>query len=285
VANHATLSLHDSEEVVEVDFSALLQPVPNASPPNPITDYFLVTDTLKAKIIAAGLQNDSELLGLLTLGVVSSVEFYVRNILCGVASICPVASRTSEMSTVAFGSRSYFEHSPYSWLLSHFDSESLADAEKIKSACKRFTGLKLTDDSSVCKVLDDFEKLCELRHCFVHCRGFVGLKASHALSLEKRELQKALMTASQAFELLKLAHNVVRATNRFLLNSIANRWVDQGVITGTWATDGELFRALIDLFELRVNATRRVSAYNAYRPFQSAARKRAAAMALGGVAA
>jgi hypothetical protein len=141
------------------------------------------------------------------------------------------------------GAFSFYESSDYSFVLGVMEHESMADAAKVASYIQKLTGFKTTDDSSVTAALKGYESLCELRHCLAHARGFVGLKGSRALGLEHRTLSKVLMNQAGAFELLKLAHNAVRAVNRFLLDSMVNRWIDRDILSGVWERDKTTFQA------------------------------------------
>lgn len=183
VSSHATLTLHLSEETVTVQVTGILKPFPSASPTNPISEYFQVANRLAAKLTNPPYETDTEVLGLLLLGVVSAAEFYFRSVLGVALDVCPVCRQNAEMLKVPIGAFEFFAESGYSHALGSFEHESLADAQKIRQECKRFTGFDLGKDTSADKAITDFEILCELRHCLVHARGLAGLKACRALKL------------------------------------------------------------------------------------------------------
>lgn len=276
MSKHGALNLHSREEAVTIDLASLLQPMPSRVPPSPITEYFETTDELKKKILAPDV-SDAEMFGLLTIGVISSVEFYLRNVFGRVPEICSIARRHFELTGVPAGAFAFYANSPLPPLLAIFDHESLADGKKINNAAQKIANINLNDDSSVKKVIEDFDRLCELRHCLVHSRGFVGLKACSILGLNFRHPHKVLMTRQHVLEVLKIAHNVVRAVNRCLADSIANRWVDQGLLTGQWQSDKVLFSNLFNTFVLKGNDAYSGNIYRAYLPFRKAARIRAQA--------
>ena len=278
MSKHGTLELHDREETVAIDFAAVLKQVPSDSGFNPITDYFEVADKLKAKIVGAGGATDAEMLGLLTIGVISAVEFYLRNVFGAVPAICPIARRHVEMTPIHAGATEFYKDSSMPHLLSGFDGESLADGKRIRAASEKFCGIKLSDDASVNKVIDDFDRMCELRHCLIHSRGYVGLKASNALRLSSRSPHKILMDRAQVFEVLKISHNVVRGVNRFVAEQVADRWVDQGVLSGNWAEDKLAFTAFFRFFCMQGKDRYGGVAYRAYQSYGKAARARASAL-------
>ena len=247
MSDHISLVLHQPEETVECDFTAALVPYPGPSANNPITDYFATTGSLVKKIIDTKYGNDSEVLGLLVLGVLSAAEFYFRSVLSELSRMCPVCVTHTEAVNIPAGSFTFYAKSGFSSAMSAFEHESFADSKKLTAEIKRFVGFTCSDSSSVKKALDDFEMLCELRHCFVHARGFVGLKAARAIGAP-RSLQKILVKQSQALDFIKLSHNAVRAVNHYLSKEILNRWIDRDVLVGRWATDRRLFSQYMHLF-------------------------------------
>lgn len=279
MSSHATLNLHLSEETVTVQIAGILKPFPSNSTTNPITDYFHVANGLAAKLTKAPYDGDAEVLGLLLLGVVSAAEFYFRSVLGVALDVCPLCREHAEMLQVPIGAFEFFAESGYSHAMGSFEHESLADAKKIRSECKRFTGFDVSKDASADKAIGDFELLCELRHCLVHARGLAGLKACKALNSGHRSLQRLLVGKVEAFELLKLSHNAVRAFNRFLANSILNRWVDQDQFSGTWKYDKAAFKRVIEAFWIRGEDSYGSIALNAYKPFRKAVRARQRAIA------
>lgn len=271
---HGTLELHDPEEDLSIKADDYVKAVPAWARLNPITEYFSSTDKLKQKIIQSSISDDAEILGLFSVGIISAAEFYFRSVFGVAISLCPISAKGFEMTNVPSGAHRFYDGSGLSYSIGCLEHESLADAKKIKAECKRFTSFNVTDSSSASKAVDDFELLCELRHCLVHSKGYVGLKASKALAISSRSVHKVLLSKSQAFEVIKLSHNAVRAMNRFLVNSIANRWIDSDLISGDWKKDKPAFTALVGAFMIPAEAQHGANIYAAYRPFQRAAKLR-----------
>lgn len=272
------MKLHFPEESIALDFQSSLRALPGVPACSPISDYFDVTEKLKKKILLRDGSPDSEMLGLLTIGVISSVEFYLRNVFSRIPEVCPIAARHIEMSLVPAGAAGFYSGSGLPQYMSCFEHESLADGKRIRSLCEKFTGLKVVADGSANKVIEDFDKLCEIRHCLVHARGFVGLKACNALGLDDRAPRKVLLQAEGALEVLKLAHNVVRALNRFLAQGIIERWIGSGVLTGSWTEDQDIFKRYMDLFCIPSESDFNGAAFKCYLPYRRAAKARAAAI-------
>ena len=247
MSNHVSVTLHNPEETVTCDFAAALVEYPLGNQRNPISDYFGTTQNLIQKIISTKYADDAEVLGLLVLGVVSSAEFYFRSVLSELTRTCPLCERHVEALNIPVGSIPFYSKTAFASAIAAFEHESLADSKKITAEIKRFAGFACADNSSVKEALDDFELLCELRHCFVHARGFAGLKAARAIG-GTRTLQKVLIGQSQALDFIKLSHNAVRAVNRYLCNEVLNRWIDKDVLTGVWRDDKRLFVKLWNLF-------------------------------------
>jgi hypothetical protein len=278
-SKHVSLKLHEPEEQVHVLITDSVRQVPVGNRLNPISDYFDATSRLKGKILTAANAQDAELLGLMIVGVISAAEFYFRSILGRMVQICPLCSRLAENAQVPMGSFGYYMGSDYCFALSAMEHESLADAERVATYIKRLTGFKTTDDSSVVAALEGYDVLCEVRHCLTHARGFVGLKGSRALGLNQRSLSKVLVAQEGALELLKLSHNGVRAVNRFLFDSLVDRWIDRDVLRGNWAEDrvpfGLAWRAFFVSGEDAFNGNLRT----AYSPVRRVVAKRKEAIA------
>ncbi len=277
MSNHATLTLHLSEEVVTVNVDGILTNLRSLRN-NPITDYFEITAGLAGKLTNSAYEEDTEVLGLLLLGAVSAAEFYFRSVLGVALDVCPICKRHAQMLQVPIGAFEFFANSGYSHALGSFEHQSLADAKRIRSECERFTGFDLSKDPSANKAINDFDLLCELRHCLVHARGVAGLKTCRALNSERDSLQWLRVGKVEALEFLKLSHNAVRAFNRFLANSILNRWVDKGLLTGRWKSDKVAFSRVVKAFWIRGEDKYGSIPWNAYRPFKSAVQKRRRAM-------
>jgi len=279
VSKHAALVLHQTEEAVWIDIPNVLHPFPAGPDKNPIQDYFFATSRLAGKFTQPPYADDAEVIGLLLLGIVSAAEFYFRRVLGLALDVCPVCRQHAELVHVPLGSVAFFSRSGYSFAMSSFEHESLADAKKLKAECRRFTGFDITGDLSADKAIDDFELLCQLRHCLVHASGLAGFKASRALSSPRREIQKLILRKEDAFELLKLSHNAVRGFNRFLANSILNRWVDRDLLVGKWSTDKQAFTAVVKSFWMPGEDEYLGIPWNAYRPFRKAVVTRKQALA------
>ena len=249
MSSHVSLALHQPEEAVTCSLNDALVPYPIGAQRNAITDYFETTQNLVQKIISTKYADDAEVLGLLVLGVVSCAEFYFRTVLSELTRTCPISERHAESLNIPAGSISFYSRTAYASAISAFEHESLADAKKIIAEVKRFGGFSCAENSSVKKALEDFELLCELRHCFVHARGFVGLKAARAIG-GARTLQKVLVGQKQALDFIKLSHNAVRAVNRYLSDEVLNRWIDRDVLIGRWREDKRLFERFWSLFSV-----------------------------------
>ena len=262
--NHVTLTLHNSEETLTYEAASALTQATTKLANSPINFYFETADRLKLKIIGP-YRDDGEVLGLLVLGVVSAAEFYFRSIISDLIHLCPLCQIQSEMITVPNGAYGYYEKSGFSYAMAAFEHESLADSKKLAAEFKRFSGFALLEDSSVKKALDDFEMLCELRHCFIHAQGYAGLKASRALKSPVRKLQSISIDHIHALELIKISHNTVRATNKFIANSVLNRWIDKNTLIGNWTKDKVIFSKYFELFYKKEIGIESTSSENLYK--------------------
>jgi hypothetical protein len=62
-----------------------------------------------------------------------------------------------------------------------------------------------------------------------------------------------------------VCHSAVRAYDRFLYHAVVGRWVGEGVLSGTWASDKDRFAPLFELFRSKTDGVAPANAYQAYR--------------------
>lgn len=270
--------LHASEETLDFLPDSVLEIVPSGRFQNPISDYFDVTSRLKAKLVGPAFSADSELLGLMMIGIVSAAEFYFRTVLGRCVDLCPLSLDHAGAATVPIGAFRHYHDSDYSYVIGSMEHESLAGADSVRGAVKKFTGLDPSTDSSLRAALDEFGILCELRHCLAHSRGFLGSKNRRTLGLRSGTFSKILIRNDSALELLKLAHNSVRAVNRFLSNGILDRWIDKDVLRGKWREDRNNFLAWWNSFVILGEDGFGGNVQLAYKPIRAAIQKRRQAM-------
>ncbi|MGE8445755.1 MAG: hypothetical protein ACN6O1_06020 [Comamonas sp.] len=242
------LNLNKPEEAISIDPKNAVAKCQLPAGVSPIADYFSHTNELLTRFVRPELSNDAITLSLLLLGVVSAAEFYFRSILVQSLDICPFAAKHADRIQVPFGSIAYYGVKTRALGLSVFEHKSLAGASEIKSETTRLLGVSIQGSSSVSTALTGFDTLCELRHAAIHTRGYISSKAASELGISQEMLQRIEVSQVSAFELTKLSHNAVRSFNRFLVNSILERWIANKYLIGSWRKDKVAFSRLFNAF-------------------------------------
>ncbi|CAE6887874.1 hypothetical protein [Paraburkholderia domus] len=242
------LELHKPEEAIVIDLDQALTKCTLPGSISPITDYFTHTQALIARFVRPEFSTDAEALSLLLLGVVSAAEFYFRSILVQSLDVCPYAMKQAERVQVPLGSLAYYGTKTRSLGLSVFEHKSLAGSAEIKAELQRLLGISAPAASSVSAALSGFDTLCELRHAAIHTRGYVSSKAASDLGISMSSLHRICFSQSVVFDLAKLSHNAVRSFNRFVLESLLDRWIAKKYLTGSWRADKSKFSRLFLMF-------------------------------------
>jgi hypothetical protein len=113
---------------------------------------------------------------LLLLGYVSAVEGYFRSILSEIINIHPNSRKLNLKHNISYGA-ALFTKSDEVLSKFLFEEAVFASKDNIYDTIKKHLGITKGDLSNeFLKTVDDFEKVCQLRHCAVHRFGILGVK-------------------------------------------------------------------------------------------------------------
>jgi hypothetical protein len=231
---------------------------------SPIDDYYEYVEHLLTFGGADELAASATLGRLLVLGLVSGVEAYFRGVLTALLKICPLARSHAADQQLPFGAIDYYGLEGVE--LGLFDRASFASAKNICGQTRNLLGIQIPDRSSVKAALDEFDKVCHLRHAAVHARGAIGRGNAAALGLDRADGLQALSVSFPALQSAGLAcHSAVRAYNRFVYKKTVERWLAAGQMTRSWRQDKVLYQPLFDLFRSKRDSVGPSRAYDAYR--------------------
>lgn len=201
---------------------------------------------------------------LLVLGLVTAVEGYVREILFGVISTCPLSRRSVEDQHVALGALDHYGAKELARGI--FEGASFAGESEILKKTKLICNINWRDTDSVGVALTNFEKVCHMRHAAVHSQGILNRGNARALGVEGSGRQLHIVVDVK--HLHKVAHacmNFVRAYNLTLYDGIIQRWLNAKLLSGTWGDDKHYFSPLYKLFRSETDEISPKKSYNAYR--------------------
>ncbi|NOV98802.1 hypothetical protein HDG69_003404 [Isoptericola halotolerans] len=211
---------------------------------------------------------------------VAAAEDYFRSVLVEIAKACPtVRSRSRDldvkMSHVLDGSID-------TALRSSLDQVSFSSNRAVREWSKKLLGTKVSGDSTLARLLDEFERVCHVRHCATHAGGYVGEGNARVLGVEAGRWI-SLDSANAVYEILSVVVATIRAYNQFVLESVLSGWLNDGILLGSWGQDKKLFEKVWSVLRCRQDiAAGRVGSsgypangYQAYRVVQRAACSRA----------
>ena len=189
----------------------------------------------------------SDLTRLLLMGYVSAVEEYLRNIICNIINICDYAKDLVSEKPIKFGAIDVYE--PNKLAVGLFDSASFASEKEIKSRTKDFLGIDIKVGSSLDVALKNFNKVCNLRHCSIHCGGILNAHNAKELELSKDEVGKKLNpNDTQLQQILDICYSFVKTYNKYTFDRIVERWKSSGEIIGEWSKDKSKVTKLLSIF-------------------------------------
>jgi hypothetical protein len=173
---------------------------PEASPIDELIENTNVLNTLAAQHAQ---KFTNELGSLLLLGYMSAVESFIRALIRELVNFDEVARRLSEPELVSFGAA--LNHKSTQLAEALLEAYSFAGRENVTKALNSFLGLKnIAKDFG--PLLDEYQKICELRHCCAHRFGRLGVKNAIALGLasHKECLDKPLSLDYDTFSEMAL---------------------------------------------------------------------------------
>lgn len=216
-------------------------------------ERFILQRELLTRIL--GRADDSEewrvKANLAIIGIVSGVESYFRAIIRRVLISDEDSRAHSYRNKVSYGAVLFH--------LSHLLPEALLEdstfisKETIVKNVKNFLGLPINPQQipALDAALDEFEKVCHLRHCIAHRSGLLGSKNAIELGLEKFSsyLEKPISpTLDSVNNVFNICQNLVLEFNDQIFDCIITRSISKGVWTGDLRRDKKLFSVLYSTF-------------------------------------
>lgn len=167
--------------------------------------------------------NNSVVAPILIVSLVSNVEYYFRSLMAKCIKLCPItkknaSSKTLSLSSIYFGS-AFLERGV-------FENNSFSGSQTINKMLTNIIGIKKTDiDNNFSDILEEFQKICELRHSVAHSSNILASKNAVNLGLAPDTddyIVKA--TYGNLQEITAVCSSLVQTTNIKLFEEFINRW-------------------------------------------------------------
>lgn len=177
---------------------------------------------------------DNPVLGpLLFIGVISNAENYFREIMSDAIQICPICQATSASQMISLGSVIW--HSGCNVEKGSFENISFADGDAIKKICKKYLNYDIDKKGLAYAALDEFDKVCELRHAIVHSNTIVAGKNAIKLGIKSdKHTVKVKINYKQLQECAAISTALVSSFNTELFSVIVRRWAVEWTKLPLW---------------------------------------------------
>lgn len=215
---------------------------------------------------------------LILLGVVAAVESYIRTLVSRVILVDSVAQQAVERLDVAYAAA---RHLPPALLPEALlEKVSFSSKGAIVAAMRDLLGIKGNVPTGLDTALDEYARVCQLRHCAVHRFGKLG--ASNAVHLglvdHVRLMEKPLALDYVALQNVILVCTVlVRTLNNALMNELLSR-IPASEWTGVYSADRQRFGTYYALFADRRSTIPTAQARQLYAQFFRQRRQHAASV-------
>jgi hypothetical protein len=199
-------------------------------------------------------EDDMHIYNLFLLGFISNVESYFRSVIRETIKIDDVSYKCclEEPLTYAAAIHHNKELLPEALL----EQCTFISKANITESLKKFLGISLnkqeTSVKEVTSCLDQFEQLCQLRHCIVHRAGLLGSKNAIKLGIsEHKTFFEKPINLSLSF--LQNANiiclNTVRTTNNLLFNKLVARYLTERTdVAWDYRIDSKWYKKYYNIF-------------------------------------
>ena len=194
-------------------------------PKSPIDNFYVERKSLLRAVTPAYAISNPSIPPLVLVGLISLTENYFREVLAGIITICPKAKQKSATKSLNLAT---------AWIgfgemeKGAFENTSFSDSKTIKKNLNELVGINISNSNQISTPLDEFGKLCELRHAVVHSAGLLAGK--NAVNLEfpnSKNAVKIKVGYSELQEAAAVCTALVCAVNLELFTNIATKWLKE----------------------------------------------------------
>jgi len=224
----------------------------NNEPQSPICRFVEQREVL-TRILGRELDSDEWRMkaNLVTIGIVSSVETFFRGVIRRCLIIDPSSRATSYSNKLSYGA--VLHHGADLLPEALLEESNFISKKAITKTLKEFLGLdmNLQQEPELSSALEEYGKVCQLRHCIAHRSGHLGSKNAIELGLDSfsQHLEKPIsLTLDSVHNVFNICHTLVLESNDFVFDAILDRTVSRGIWTGDLRRDKKEFKKLHELF-------------------------------------
>ncbi|WP_457418504.1 hypothetical protein [Roseateles sp. P5_E7] len=192
----------------------------------PIDRYLAACEILLKKGDPAFFAAHPEIANLMLVAAVSQTENYFRDLFSRLLVVCPVSQGKSAQRDIKLGSVIWYRVGQIE--RGAFEHFSFAGMDSIIETLSRYFDVQLDQKSDPYALLQNFDKMCEIRHAIVHSAGVVSGKNATKLQLRKTKSDMEVVIDFQRFqEVVQLCTALVCSINIELFRRFGERWRDK----------------------------------------------------------
>lgn len=180
--------------------------------------------------------------------LVSLTENYFRTILGNILKLCPITKKNAAENNINFGSVLW--HPENTMERGAFEHISFSDSKKIIEITRKYIGIDL-GQSDLIPILNEFSKVCELRHGIVHSGRYLAGKNALMLDLASTEdFLKISIGYGQLQNVALICTTLVVSFNQLMFETLCKRWATnwRQLTICTPDTENSLMKSIWKLF-------------------------------------
>lgn len=205
---------------------------------------------------------------LVLLGAIAAVESYIRTLFRRLIAVDEVCRESVHKHDVSFGAAIHLSKDMMPEAI--LERISFISRASIVDAVRDLLAVRGNLPAEVLVAIDDYARICQLRHCAVHRFGKLGVSNAIALGLSDhtRLLEKPLKLDYAALQnAIGVCTGFVKSLNNFLFNEMLSR-IPSDAWSGVYGKDKGLFLRYYNLFADKVSTNKSAQPNRLYRELQ-----------------
>jgi len=207
---------------------------------SPIDEFYIKHEGLTA---LSGLMDQAlrpELVSVLSdqllLGYVSATELYFRRLLAVSARLCPEIRLHVADVEIPFGALDFYPRDQIEYALT--EKITLTEQGKVRNLLESRFGIPVSKLQNLQRAIEQFEKLCHLRHALVHSSGVVNSRNAHSLGhVGSRAICKVRLDVAELQLAASVCMDLVRTVNDETAKHVLWTWLRGGHLKGQRTRD------------------------------------------------
>ena len=215
---------------------------------------------------------------LVLLGVIAAVESYIRTLFRRLIISDAICQQKVHDKDVSYGAALHLSQNLLPEAI--LERISFISKKNIADSVRDLLGVSGALPPALAVALQDYDQVCQLRHCAVHRFGKLGSRNAIKLGLSDHHplIEKPLKLDYQALQAsILISTGLVKTLNNFLFNEMLSRLPDT-TWTGVYAKDKAVFFKYYNLFADKMSYFKAPQANIIYKQFMDQRKKHRAGL-------